>query len=201
MQVKLLRVLQERELRPVGSSSFINLDVRVLSASHHKLEDEVKAGRFREDLFYRLNVVGLHLPSLAERREDIPILAQHFMSTLAQRYGKQLTGFAPGALELMATAQWPGNIRQLQNAVEKCVILTTSPVIPLPLVQRTLDTSSVNLLPFDEARRYFERDYLTQVLKMTHGNVSHAARLAQRNRTDFYTLLGRHQLNPADFKK
>ena len=201
MQVKLLRVLQERELRPVGSSSLVTLDVRVLSASHHKLEDEVKAGRFREDLFYRLNVVGLHLPSLAERREDIPLLAQHFMSTLAQRYGKQLAGFAPGALELMATAQWPGNIRQLQNAVEKCVILTASSIIPLPLVQRTLDTSAVNLLPFDEARRHFERDYLAQVLKMTHGNVSHAARLAQRNRTDFYTLLGRHQLNPADFKK
>jgi len=201
MQVKLLRVLQERELRPVGSTTLVSLDVRVLSASHHKLEDEVKAGRFREDLFYRLNVVGLHLPTLAERREDIPLLAQHFMSALAQRYGKQVSGFAPGALELMATAQWPGNIRQLQNAIEKCIILTTGPVISLTLVQRTLNTSGVNLLPFDEARRHFERDYLAQVLKMTHGNVSQAARLAQRNRTDFYTLLGRHQLNPADFKR
>ena len=201
MQVKLLRVLQERELRPVGSTTLVSLDVRVLSASHHNLEDEVKAGRFREDLFYRLNVVGLHLPTLAERREDIPLLAQHFMSALAQRYGKQVSGFAPGALELMATAQWPGNIRQLQNAIEKCIILTTGPVISLPLVQRTLNTSGVNLLPFDEARRHFERDYLAQILKMTHGNVSQAARLAQRNRTDFYTLLGRHQLNPADFKR
>ncbi len=201
MQVKLLRVLQERELRPVGSTTLVSLDVRVLSASHHKLEDEVKAGRFREDLFYRLNVVGLHLPTLAERREDIPLLAQHFMTALAQRYGKQVSGFAPGALELMATAQWPGNIRQLQNAIEKCIILTTGPVISLPLVQRTLNTSGVNLLPFDEARRHFERDYLAQILKMTHGNVSQAARLAQRNRTDFYTLLGRHQLNPADFKR
>ena len=200
MQVKLLRVLQEREVRAVGGARAQRIDVRVISASHRRLDDEVAAGRFREDLFYRLNVVGLHLPALAERREDIPVLAHHFMVTLAQRYGKAVSGYAPGALELLAAAPWPGNVRQLQNVVEKCVVLSTTAQVPLTLVQRALSTQVGEHLPFDEARRQFERDYLTQVLKLTSGNVTQAAKLAQRNRTDFYALLGRHQIDPATFK-
>jgi two-component system response regulator GlrR len=200
MQVKLLRVLQERELRPVGAEHSVKLNVRVISASHRMLEDEVAAGRFREDLFYRLNVVSLHLPPLAQRREDVALLARHFMVTLAQRYGKDVRGFAPGALELLAGAAWPGNVRQLHNAVEKCVVLATSPLLDMALVQRALSNQSGDMLPFDEARRQFEREYLTQLLKLTDGNVSQAARMAQRNRTDFYALLGRHQLEPAAFK-
>ncbi|MEO5670736.1 MAG: sigma 54-interacting transcriptional regulator [Ramlibacter sp.] len=200
MQVKLLRVLQERELRPVGAERSVKLDVRVISASHRKLDEEVAAGRFREDLFYRLNVVGLSLPQLAQRREDIPLLAQHFMVSLAQRYGKVVTGFAAGAIELFTAAAWPGNVRQLQNAVEKCVVLATSPLLDTALVQRALSNQSADLLPFDEARRQFEREYLTQLLKLTGGNVTQAARMAHRNRTDFYALLGRHQLEPASFK-
>ena len=200
MQVKLLRVLQEREVRAVGAARAQRMDVRVISASHRRLDDEVAAGRFREDLFYRLNVVGLHLPALAERREDIPLLAQHFMVTLAQRYGKAVSGWAPGALELLAAAAWPGNVRQLQNVVEKCVVLSMTTQIPPTLVQRALATQVGEHVPFDEARRQFERDYLTQVLKLTSGNVTQAAKLAQRNRTDFYALLGRHQIDPAAFK-
>jgi two-component system response regulator GlrR len=200
MQVKLLRVLQEREVRAVGGARAQRIDVRVISASHRRLDDEVAAGRFREDLFYRLNVVGLHLPALADRREDIPLLAHHFMVTLAQRYGKAVTGYAPGALELLAAAPWPGNVRQLQNVVEKCVVLSMATQIPPTLVQRALATQVGEHLPFDEARRQFERDYLTQVLKLTSGNVTQAAKLAQRNRTDFYALLGRHQIDPASFK-
>ncbi len=202
MQVKLLRVLQEREVRAVGAARAQRVDVRVISASHRRLEDEVAAGRFREDLFYRLNVVGLHLPALAARREDIPLLAQHFMVTLAQRYGKAVNGWAPGAMELLAAAPWPGNVRQLQNVVEKCVVLSTAALIPEALVQRALSSQAGDAghLPFDEARRQFERDYLTQVLKLTGGNVTQAAKLAQRNRTDFYALLGRHQIDPAAFK-
>ena len=200
MQVKLLRVLQEREVRAVGGARAQRIDVRVISASHRRLEDEVAAGRFREDLFYRLNVVGLHLPALAGRREDIPLLAHHFLVTLAQRYGKAVRGYAPGALEALAAAPWPGNVRQLQNVVEKCVVLSTTAQVPLTLVQRALSTQGGEHLPFDEARRQFERDYLTQVLKLTSGNVTQAAKLAQRNRTDFYALLGRHQIDPAAFK-
>jgi two-component system response regulator GlrR len=201
MQVKLLRVLQEREVRPVGAERSVRIDVRVICASHRKLEDEVAAGRFREDLFYRLNVVNLVLPPLGARREDIALLAQHFMTTLAQRYGKPVTAFAPGAMEMLVGAAWPGNVRQLQNVVEKCVVLATSPLLDTGLVQRALSNAVGEMLPFDEARRQFERDYLTQLLKLTAGNVSQAARLAHRNRTDFYALLGRHQLEPAAFKQ
>lgn len=200
MQVKLLRVLQEREVRPVGASKPHKVDVRVISASNRKLEDEVAAGRFREDLFYRLNVVGLTLPPLAERREDIPLLAHHFMRTLSQRYAKTLTGFAPGALEQLSTASWPGNVRQLQNVVEKCVVLCTANLIPTTLVQNALNSQGAELLTLDDARKEFERDYLTQVLKITNGNVAQAAKLARRNRTDFYALLARHQLDSSSFK-
>lgn len=202
-QATLLRALQEREVRPVGASRSVKVDVRVISASHRRLEDEVAAGRFREDLFYRLNVVSLHLPPLSERREDIAPLALHFLHTLASRYGKNLTGFAAGALELLATAHWAGNIRQLHNVVEKCVVLSTSPQVPLVLVQRALSLQQgpmAEMRSFDEARREFERDYLRQLLQITSGNVTQAARLAQRNRTDFYALLSRHQIDPSGFK-
>lgn len=203
MQVKLLRALQEREVRPVGAERTVKADVRVIAASHRSLPEEVAAGRFREDLFYRLNVVHLALPSLAQRREDIPLLAQHFLASLAQRYGKAVGGFAPGALELLVAAPWPGNVRQLQNVVEKCVVLCPGALVPPALVERALEhqgTGGAEMLPFDEARRQFERDYLAQLLKLTGGNVSQAARLAQRNRTDFYALLGRHGLEPSAFK-
>jgi two-component system response regulator GlrR len=200
MQVKLLRVLQEREVRPVGAAKAHKVDVRVISASNRKLEDEVAAGRFREDLFYRLNVVGLSLPPLGERREDIALMANHFMRSLSQRYAKSISAFAPGALEQLSTASWPGNVRQLQNVVEKCVVLCTGSLIPVSLVQSALTSQGAELLPFDDARKEFERDYLTQLLKITHGNVAQAAKLAQRNRTDFYALLARHQLESASFK-
>jgi len=199
-QVKLLRVLQECEVRPVGAAKPHKVDVRVISASNRKLEDEVAAGRFREDLFYRLNVVGLTLPPLAERREDIAILANHFMRSLAQRYAKTLTAFAPGALELLGKAAWPGNVRQLQNVVEKCVVLSTGTLIPLSLVESALTSQGAELLSLDEARKEFERGYLTQLLKMTNGNVAQAAKLAKRNRTDFYALLARHQIESSGFK-
>ena len=200
MQVKLLRVLQEREVRPVGSAKPHKVDVRVISASNRKLEDEVAAGRFREDLFYRLNVVGLTIPPLAERREDIAILANHFMRSLAQRYVKTLTAFAPGALELLGKAAWPGNVRQLQNVVEKCVVLSTGTLIPLSLVENALTSQGAELLSLDEARKEFERGYLTQLLKMTNGSVAQAAKLAKRNRTDFYALLARHDIESSGFK-
>lgn len=200
MQVKLLRVLQEREVRPVGAAKPHKVDVRVISASNRRLEDEVAAGRFREDLFYRLNVVGLTLPPLNERREDIALLANYFMRSLAQRYSKNLTAFAPGALEQLGTAAWPGNVRQLQNVVEKCVVLTSTSVIPVSLVQSALTSQGSEMLPLDEARKEFERDYLTQLLKITKGSVTQAAKLARRNRTDFYALLARHQIESAKFK-
>ncbi len=200
LQVKLLRVLQERQVRPVGAVTSVPIDVRVVSASHRNLQDEMKAGRFREDLYYRLNVVSLSLPPLAQRREDIPLLASHFLQQLAARYGKDVASLAPDALELMLCASWPGNVRQLFNVVEQTVALSVTPLVPASLVQRALQQAAANLSSLDEAKRRFERDYLVQLLKMTRGNVSQAARLAKRNRSDFYSLLARHELDPGQFK-
>ena len=200
MQVKLLRVLQEREVRPLGSTKPHKIDVRVISASNRKLEDEVVRGRFREDLFYRLNVVDLALPSLSQRRQDIVLLAQHFLQALAKRYAKPVAAFAPGALEQLSTASWPGNVRQLQNVVERCVVLSTTSLIPVSMVLTALNNQHSDMPPLEEASKEFERGYLTKLLKITRGNVAMAAKIAHRNRTDFYALMARHALDPANFK-
>ena len=200
LQVKLLRVLQERAVRPVGASQSIPIDVRIISATHRDLEAAMAAGQFREDLYYRLNVVTLSLPTLAERREDIALLANHFLDKLSRKYGKRLSGFAPEALKALTMAAWPGNVRQLYNVVEQVCALSTTPLVPLTLVQRALRTPSTQVLSFAEARQRFEREYLVGLLKMTDGNVADAARLAQRNRTEFYRLLQKHALTPGHFK-
>jgi two-component system, NtrC family, response regulator GlrR len=200
LQVKLLRVLQEKQMRPVGSVATVPVDVRILSATHRHLEDEVAAGRFREDLYYRLNVVSLELPGLNDRREDIPLLANHFLHTLAARSGKKITGFAPETMEVLLQASWPGNIRQLINVVEQAVALSTTSLIHADLVRDAIQENSEKIPPFGEARRRFEQEYLVRLMTITRGNVSHAARLAGRNRTEFYKLLSRHHVVPALFK-
>ncbi|WP_394777331.1 sigma 54-interacting transcriptional regulator [Undibacterium sp.] len=200
LQVKLLRVLQERTVRQVGSDQAVNVDVRVLSATHRDLDVAMKEGQFREDLYYRLNVVTLVLPSLAERREDIALLANHFRQALADKYDKRINGFAPDALAALMAAPWPGNVRQLHNVVEQVCALATTPLVPLSLVQRALRVPSLEVLSYTEARQRFERDYLIQLLKLTDGNVSDAARLADRNRTEFYRLLQKHELTPSLFR-
>ncbi|GAP35085.1 sigma 54-interacting transcriptional regulator [Piscinibacter sakaiensis] len=200
LQVKLLRVLQERTVRPVGAREPVPVDVRILSATHRDLDAALADGSFREDLYYRLNVVTLHLPPLAERREDIPLLANHFLVRLAKKYGKRVNGFAPEALKLLSTAPWPGNVRQLHNVVEQVSALATGALIPLALVERALRVPSVEVLTYAEARQRFERDYLIGLLKMTDGHVADAARLADRNRTEFYRLLQKHGLTPGAFR-
>ena len=200
LQVKLLRVLQERVVRPLGSSQSIPVDVRVISATHRDLDVAMAEGHFRADLYYRLNVVTLTLPPLSERREDIPLLANHFLLKLARKYDKRLSGFAPEALKALTTAAWPGNVRQLYNVVEQVCALLTTPLVPLALVQRALRSPSEQVLTFAEARQRFERDYLVGLLKLTDGNVADAARLADRNRTEFYRLMQKHGLTPGHFK-
>ena len=200
LQIKLLRVLQERVVRPLGSSQSIPVDVRIISATHRDLDAAMAEGQFRADLYYRLNVVTLTLPPLSERREDIPLLANHFLLKLAAKYDKRLSGFAPEALKALTTAAWPGNVRQLYNVVEQVCALSTTPLVPLALVQRALRSPSVQVLTFAEARQRFERDYLVGLLKLTDGNVADAARLADRNRTEFYRLMQKHGLTPGHFK-
>jgi two-component system response regulator GlrR len=200
LQVKLLRVLQEDEVRPVGATQSVPIDVRVISATHRDLDAQKAAGQFREDLYYRLNVVSLKLPPLSERREDIPLLATHFLRKLAERYKKPVPSLAPDAMAVMIAAPWPGNVRQLLNLLEQALALTTTSVIPATLVQGALREDAGVLAPFEEARKQFERDYLVRLLKITGGNVTQAAMLAKRNRTEFYKLLQRHRLEPAMFK-
>jgi two-component system response regulator GlrR len=199
-QVKLLRALQERSIRPVGSTESVAIDVRIISATHQDLELALRENRFREDLYYRMNVVTLELPSLAERREDIPLLANHFLKHFPDTGKRGVRGFSPEAMEAMLSAPWPGNVRQLYNVVEQSVALSTTPLIPVSLVQRALRGESSEMPAFAEARSEFERDYLTRLLQITHGNVTRAAGIAKRNRTEFYKLLQRHHLNPAQFK-
>ena len=201
LQVKLLRVLQEGEVRPVGATQSIPVDVRVISATHRDLEAARASGQFREDLYYRLNVVSLRLPPLSERREDIPVLATHFLRKLADRYRKPLPTLAPDAMALLIAAPWPGNVRQLLNLLEQAVALTTTAVIPASVVQNALREDAAALVPFEEARKSFERDYLVRLLKITGGNVTQAAQMAKRNRTEFYKLLQRHRLEPSMFKE
>ncbi len=200
LQVKLLRVLQENLIRPVGGQDAIPVNVRVISATHRDLQQLMSGGLFREDLYYRLNVVHIEMPPLSRRREDIPLLVAHFLAQIAKESGVRKI-YAPEAVELLATADWPGNIRQLQNVVRQNVALSQTPIIPVELVQQSLCGGPGRLPSFDEARDEFTRSYLSQILQITGGNVSQAARLAKRNRTDFYKLLGRHQLTPEEFKQ
>ncbi|MFZ3223630.1 MAG: sigma 54-interacting transcriptional regulator [Rugosibacter sp.] len=199
LQVKLLRMLEQREVRPLGEAKLHPVNIRVISATHRNLDVEMAEGRFRSDLFYRLKVVALSIPALSERRDDIPLLARHFLHVLADRYQKEVNGFSPEAMDLLIRARWSGNVRQLLNVVEQAVALSTGPIVPLMLIQNAIQTLE-DIVPFDEARRRFEAEYLTRLLKMTGGNVASAASLAQRNRTDFYKLLQRHSLEPALFK-
>ncbi|WP_455210539.1 sigma 54-interacting transcriptional regulator [Kaarinaea lacus] len=200
LQAKLLRVLQESTVRPIGGNEDIDVDVRVISATHKDLDKAMEDGTFREDLYYRLNVVSLELPGLSKRREDIPLLAQHFLKMISQKTKKELSAFSDEAMELLVGAPWPGNIRQLLNVVEQVAVLTTTPIIPESLVQKALKNPSQKILSYAEAKSRFERQYLCQLLQITSGKVSQAARLAKRNRTEFYRLLSRHNIEPAFFK-
>ena len=201
LQVKLLRVLQERKVRPLGSNRDLDINVRIISATHRDLPKAMEKKEFREDLYYRLNVVSLKLPALHERAEDIPLLASHLLKQAAERHKPFVRSFSTDALRRLMAASWPGNVRQLVNVIEQCVALTSAPVISDALVEQALAGENTALPTFAEARNQFELNYLRKLLQMTRGNVTNAARLAGRNRTEFYKLLSRHELDAADFKE
>lgn len=201
LQVKLLRVLQERKVRPLGSNRDIEINVRIISATHRDLPKAMARGEFREDLFYRLNVVSLKIPPLSERTEDIPLLANHLLRQSADRHKPFVRAFSSDAMKRLMAAKWPGNVRQLVNVIEQCVALTSSPVIGDALVEQALEGENTALPTFVEARNQFELNYLHKLLQITKGNVTHAARMAGRNRTEFYKLLSRHELDANDFKE
>ncbi len=200
LQVKLLRVLQDLEVRPVGSTKSYPIDVRIISATHKDLEKSVNEGEFRVDLFYRLKVVPLHMPTLAERSEDIPLLADHFLQQYAEKNSKQIKHFAPAAVEYLIASTWPGNIRQLINVVDLCATLCKTNVIPMNLVKKALQDRPQQIKTLREVKQECEKNYLVSVLRISSGHVANAARIAGRNRTEFYKLLGQHDLDPSDYR-
>ncbi|MFT3714075.1 MAG: sigma-54 dependent transcriptional regulator [Archangium sp.] len=203
MQVKLLRVLQEGEVRRVGSNDNVKVDARVIAATHVDLEKAKGDGRFREDLYYRLNVITLALPALRERPGDIPLVAQHFLKHYCDKMGKkQLTGFSPAAMKLLMRNQWIGNVRELQHVVERAVVLSPGEVIEADVLPQDAsagaggaaassdaDVTDLLHLPFTRAKeayvRAFERRYLSKMLERTKGNVSAAAVAAGLDRSNF----------------
>ncbi|MDY7232741.1 sigma-54-dependent transcriptional regulator [Hyalangium rubrum] len=210
VQVKLNRALQEKEVRRVGTTTPIKVDARVVAATHRDLQAEVAAGRFREDLYYRLNVFTVRMPPLRERREDLPLLALHFLA----KAGRPLEGFTPEALRALTSAPWPGNVRQLENAVARAVAVAQGPRIQLedlpPELGRSagggaLPPESLAKLPYreavDSARDAVSRDYLTALMQEFSGNVTHAADRAGMERESLHRLLKRYGVRSEDFKR
>ena len=182
-----------------ASSQRAVLDVQLIAASPRPLDAELAEGAFRSDLFYLLSRMTLILPPLSERSEDIPLLASYFLSRIHPE--KSLT-LSPEALAALLEGRWPGNVRQLKNVLEQVAEVSLTPVIPESAIRRVMrESEEDSLAAFDDARREFERDYLVRLLQATAGNVSQAARVAQRNRTEFYKLLARHGLDPINFKQ
>jgi two-component system response regulator HydG len=211
-QVRLLRVLQEGEIKRVGATDSIRVDVRVIAATHRDLPKLVKGGKFREDLFYRLNVINIPLPALRERDEDVPLLSYHFLKRYSDRLGKRVRSFTPEALELLSGYRWPGNVRELENAIERAVVLcrgdSISPVdLPpavtgrtAPLVreapagqeeQQWLQLSYAAAK--EQALRRFEKGYVESLMKACDSNISAAARKAGMDRSNFKRVLRKYR--------
>jgi two-component system response regulator GlrR len=200
MQVKLLRVLEEREFYPVGGNRPVKVDVRIIAAANRNLAAEVEKGGFREDLFYRIHVIPIKLPPLTDRKEDIPLLARHFLAGFAQKMGKTIQGFTPEAMQKLLAYGWPGNIRELENTIECAVAMGSGEMITPEMLLQTRDAQNPGLAPLKEAKDSFEKDYLIQLIEITRGNISQAAKLAGKYRADFYALLKKHQLDPTNFR-
>jgi two-component system, NtrC family, response regulator GlrR len=200
LQVKLLRVLQDFEVRPVGSTKTYPIDVRLISATHKNLEDAVEKGEFREDLYYRLKVVPLEIPNLSERQDDIPALAEHFLTVFSKNNHQDKKKFSPDAMKYLISMPWPGNVRQLINVIDLCATLSKTKNIPLSLVKKAVHDDPVHMQTLKEAKQAFERGYLLSVLRITHGHVANAAKIAGRNRTEFYKLLNQYNIEPARFR-
>jgi two-component system response regulator GlrR len=203
LQVKLLRVLQDHEFLPLGAEHSITVDFRLLVATNQDLWKAVSERRFREDLYYRIHVIPVFLPPLRERPQDIPLLTQHFAQHFSQQLQKDIQGFTPEALRCLMQYEWPGNIRELRNVVERAVALSTCCIITpdlLLLGNQHTQNPRAELGSLKEAREQFERTYLIQALTTTKGNISQAAALSGKYRADFYKLLRKHAIDPRSYK-
>ncbi len=204
-QAKLLRFLQEKEYRQLGAAKIFQADVRVIAATNLDLATAVDEGKFRQDLYYRLNVIPLMLPALRNRREDIPLLARHFLNKYATEFDKHITDFASDAMKMLMLYKWPGNVRELEHVVERAVLFSGHKLIRefdicLP------DKKSVTCrMSFKEAKanlvNEFERSYIERLLLSYKGNISKAAQAAQKNRRAFWQLIRKHQIDVQTFKR
>jgi two-component system response regulator GlrR len=203
-QVKLLRFLQEKEYRQLGSTKMQKADVRVVAATNLDLEEAAIAGTFRQDLYYRLNVILLALPPLRERREDIPRLAQHFLAKYSEEFDKPITGFTSGAIERLVRYEWPGNVRELEHLIERALVLSEEPVIRRANI--VLPQTKIGELKesFQEAKtrviNQFERSYIQGLLAAHQGNITRAANTALKNRRAFWQLIRKHRIDVQQFK-
>ncbi len=210
LQTKLLRVLQEKEIKPVGHPRTFKVDVRVVASTNRNLRDLMNEGRFREDLFYRLNVVSLELPPLRDREEDLPLLVEHFLKIYSEKFGKKGLRLAPGFMEIVCQYPWHGNVRELENAIERAVIMARSHAITVsdltPEVREECAVATcVKHLPYREAKNgvltSFNQEYLTHVLSEHQGNVTHAAKKCGLERQALQQLLRRYGIKAEDFRR
>ena len=213
-QVRLLRVLQEGEVKRVGANDTMKVDVRVIAATNVDLAKAKETGKFREDLFYRLNVITVQLPPLRDRPDDIPMLAQHFLKLYAAKAGKKVTTITPGAMEALTTARWVGNVRELENCMERAVVLCAGPQVELEELPAEIrnnrqaggnvEVFSLAHLPYAEAKklamRAFERRYLSTLLERADNNVSQASRAAGVDRSNFRRLLKQYEVGGRSMK-
>ncbi len=214
-QVRLLRVLQEGEVKRVGANEPVKVDVRVIAATHVDLAKAKEIGKFREDLFYRLNVITIELPPLRDRPEDVPLLAHHFLKMYAAKLAKPVTGFTPRAMEALTVNRWTGNVRELENVIERAVVLTSNDVLDVedlppgfqesPQAGSPVEVISLAHLPYAQAKRLamraFERRYLTALLEKNNNNVSSAARAAGVDRSNFRRLLKQYEVAGRSMKQ
>ncbi|MGB3211989.1 MAG: sigma-54 dependent transcriptional regulator [Desulforhopalus sp.] len=199
IQAKLLRVLQERTFMPLGSEKSVSVDVRVIVATNKDLKEEVRKGNFREDLFYRIHVIPVELPLLKDRKEDIPLLVNHFIKKFSKLMDKKVQSVTPAAMHKMMMHDWPGNVRELENTIEYAIAMASSKILSEELFLQTNDGRK-ELLTLQEARARFEENYLQNLLKITGGNVTKAAELSGKYRADLYNLMKKHNISPHDFK-
>ena len=201
MQAKILRTIQEREIQRLGSDEVLHVDVRIIAATNRNLEEDVKVGKFREDLYYRLNVMNIHIPPLRERVEDIPLLAHHFLQKYVQKNRKDLKGFTPAAMDMLTRAKWSGNVRELENVIERAVILAVSPYLSEkdlpPSMSVESQTSNENRPVFDlggKSLEEIESQAISETLEHTQGNKSEAAKVLNITRTTLNSKLKKYNL-------
>jgi DNA-binding NtrC family response regulator len=203
-QVKLLRLLQEKEFRPLGSARTRKADVRVIAATNSDVEQSVRDGRLRRDLYFRLNIIPLRLPPLRDRREDISPLARHFLEKYAAEFGKRLVGFSPAAARALAAYDWPGNVRELEHVVERAVVFSERQTVGVEDVELPDAGAGAGPEPFQQMKNrvveQFEKAYIQELLAANHGNITRAAEAARKNRRAFWQLIRKHHIDVKAFK-